>query len=146
MRLLQIDKIRTTSFHPQFNSVIELMIRTLLNLPTKSIDNEQSQWSYFLPFVLMAYRSSVHESTGFTLIFHVLGHELLLPLNLMYPPPKTNKPTHVNKHVMQKEAVFHRAHQLVRRNTTNRQKRRNALYNKKVHGPKHREGHYILLH
>ena len=66
----------------------------------------------------MAYRSSVHESTGFTPNFHVLGHELLHPLDLVQPPPETKAPTDMNKHVMQIQAVFHRAFELVRRNTT----------------------------
>ena len=112
----------------------------------KSIGKEQTQWSYFLPLVLMAYRSSVHESTGFTPIPLVLGHKLLFPLDLMYLPPKTNKPTDVNKHVMRKQAFFYRVFDLVGRSTTSPQKWSNAFYNKKVQRPTHREGDYILLH
>ena len=146
MRLLRIDKTRTSYFHLQSNSVIERMNRTLLNVLTKSSDQEKALWSHFLPIVLMAYRSSVHESTGFTPNFVVFGHELLLPLDLMYPPSVTNKPADVNKHVIQKQAVFHRAFQLDRRNTTNQQRLRKALYNKKYRGPTCHEGGYILLH
>ena len=146
MTLLEINKTRTTSFHPQSNSVIERMNRTLLNMLTKSIDKQQSNWSYFLPFVLMAYRSSVHESTGFTPNRLVLGHEVLLPLDLMYPPPDSHVPTNINAYVMTRQQNFHQAFELVRRNTTAQQRRRNALYNRKVHGPTYKEADFVLLH
>ena len=63
---LEIYETRTTAFHPQSNSVIERMNRTLFNMLAKCIDEDQTNWSVKLPFVLMTYRSSVHESTGFT--------------------------------------------------------------------------------
>ena len=42
MQSLQIDKTRTTSFHPQSNAVIERMNRTLLNMLAKTVDDFQS--------------------------------------------------------------------------------------------------------
>ena len=63
LRRLEINKTRTTSFHSQSNAVIERMIRTLLNMLSKCLDQNQPVWSTLLPFVLLAYRSSVHEST-----------------------------------------------------------------------------------
>ena len=118
MNLLEINKTRTTSFHPQSNSVIERMNRTLLNMLTKIIDKQQAIWSYFLPFVLMAYRPSVHESTGFTPNRLVLGHEVLLPLDLMYPPPESHVPPHIKEYVTKQQQKFQQAFELVRKNTT----------------------------
>ena len=127
MTLLEINKTRTTSFHPQSNSVIERMNCTLLNILTKNIGKRQANWLYFLPFVLMAYRSSVHESTGFTPNRLVLGHEVLLPLDLMYPRPECNVPTNINEYVLTQQQKFHQAFKLVRQITTAQQRRRNAL-------------------
>ena len=42
---LEIDKTRTTAFHPQSNSVTERMKRTLLNMLAKCIDEDQTNWS-----------------------------------------------------------------------------------------------------
>ena len=121
------------------------MDRTFLNMLTTNIHKEQDQWFYFLPFVLMAYRSSVQVPTGFTHNLVVLGHELLLTFYLMYPLPGTNEPINSSKHVMQKQVVFEIAFELVRRNTTSQQKQTNALNYKNVLGPGNREGDYILL-
>ena len=44
-----------------------------------------------------------------------------------------------------KQQAFQRAFELVRRNLNEKQKRRNAIYNKKVHGPTYKEGQKVLL-
>ena len=41
LKKLEIDKTRTTAFHPQSNSVIERMNRTLLNMLAKCIDEDR---------------------------------------------------------------------------------------------------------
>ena len=146
MRRLEINKTRTTSSHPQSNAVNERMNRTLLNMLSKCIDQSQSEWSTLLPFVLMAYRSSVHESTGFTPYFLVFGHEMSLPLDLMYQPPEHSEPSSLKKQVLERQEAIRKAFELVRRNTTAQQLRRSALYNRKVHGPVYKEGDCVLLH
>ena len=146
LKKLEIDKTRTTAFHPQSNSVIERMNKTLLNMLAKCIDEDQTNWSVKLPYVLMAYRSSVHESTDFTPHYLVFGHEISLPLELMYPPPPSTTPILVHDLVSQKAEAFRQAYELVRRKTTSQQRRRNNLYNKRVHGPTYKEGEYVLLH
>ena len=132
LKKLEIDKTRTTAFHPQSNSVIERMNRNLLNMLAKCIDEYQTNWSVKLPYVLMVFRSSVHESTGFTPHYLVFGHEISLPLDLMYRPLPDTIPVDVHDWVSQKEEVFRQAYELVRRNATTQQRRRNNLYNKRV--------------
>ena len=107
LRKLEIDKTRTTAFHPQSNSVIEKMNRTFLNMLPKCIDENQTNWSVKLPYVLMAYRSSVHETTGSTPHYLVFGHEVSLPLDLMHGSPPSTTPFDVPDWVSQKEEAFH---------------------------------------
>ena len=146
MQLLEVDKTRTTPFHPQSNAVIERMNKTLQNILAKCVNEERSNWSQQLPYVMMAYRSSVHESTGYTPQFLVFGQELSLPLNCMYPNPQENETTDSHKFVHNKQQAYHRAFELVRRNLNEKQKRRNAIYNEKVHGPTNKEGQKVLLY
>ena len=146
MQLLEMDKTRTTPFHPQSNAVIERMNKTLQNMLAKCVNEEQSNWSQQLPYVMMAYRSSVHESTGYTPQFLVFGQELSLRLDCMYPHPQENKTTDIHEFVQNKQQAFQRAFELVRRNLNEKQKRRNAIYNKKVHGPTYKEGQKVLLY
>ena len=80
------------------------MNRTLLNMLAKCIDEDQTNWSVELPNVLMAYRSSVHESTGFTPHYLVFGLEISPPLELMYQLPPSTTPIDVYDWISQKES------------------------------------------
>ena len=95
---------------------------------------------------MLAYRSSVHESTGYTPQFLVFGQELSLPLDCMCPNPQENVTTDIHEFVHNKQQAFQRAFELVRCNLNENQKRRNAIYNKKVHGPTYKEGQKVLLY
>ena len=141
-----MDRTRTTPFHPQLNAVSERMNKTLQNMFAKCIKEEQSSWSQQLPYVMMTYRSSVHESTGYTPQFLVFGQELSLPLDCMYPNPQENEAIGFHEFVHDKQQAFQRAIELVRRNLNEKQKRWNAIYNEKVHGPTYKEGQKLLLY
>ena len=128
------------------NGVIERMNRTLLNMLSKCLDQNQSDWSTLLPFVSMAYRSSVYESTGFTPYILVFGHGMSLPLDLMYQSPEHSEPSFLYKQLLERQEAIRKAIELVRRNATAQQLRRSALYNRKVHGPVYKDGDCVFLH
>jgi hypothetical protein len=52
--------------HPQSNGHVESFNRTPLCMLTCYCENDQKYWDDILPQILMAYRSSVHASTGQT--------------------------------------------------------------------------------
>ena len=111
----------------------------------KCIHEDQTNWSVKLPCILMAYCSSVDKPTGFTLHYLVFGYEFSLPSNPMYRPPPSTTPLDVRDWVLQKEEVFRQAYEFVRRNATAQQRRRNNLYNKRVHGATYKEGEHVPL-
>ena len=45
----------------------------------------KDDWDDLLPPVMMAYRSSVHESTGFSPYKHMFGEECMLPMDIGMP-------------------------------------------------------------
>ena len=106
MKLLQMDKTRTTLFHPQSKAVIEILNEALQNMLANYVNEEQSNWSQQLLHVLMAYQSSVHESTCYTPEFLVFGQELSLPLDFMYPNPQKNEITDFHDFVHNKQQAF----------------------------------------
>ena len=56
--LFDIDKTRTTAYHPQSNGLVERFNRTLLNMLTKFVSSDPRDWEQKLPFLMLAYRSS----------------------------------------------------------------------------------------
>ena len=122
------------------------MNRTLLNMLAKSVDDFQSNWTQQLPYVMMAFRNPVHESTGYTPQFLVFGGEINLPIDIQYPPPEQPYKTDVHQFVQQKHVDMQRAHEVARLHIQAAQLRRNALYNSKLHGPRYKPGDNVWLH
>jgi transposase InsO family protein len=86
-RLLGIDKTRTTPYHPQSDGLVERFNKTVEDMLSKYISVDQRDWDEQLPHVMLAYRSSVHESTKQTPSAMMLGREVELPVDLLYGPP-----------------------------------------------------------
>ncbi|BHF69465.1 hypothetical protein SprV_0301251000 [Sparganum proliferum] len=85
-RTLDVNKTRTTPYHPEGNGLVERTNRTLHNLLLAFCkDSHEHDWDTQLPFCLMAYRSSTHASTGFTPHYLWTGRELRLPVDLQHP-------------------------------------------------------------
>lgn len=47
------------------------------------VEDNQANWDALLPYVMMAYRSSVHASTGFTPYKVLFSQEIVLPVDIM---------------------------------------------------------------
>ena len=58
-----VQKSRTTPYHPQGDGMVERFNRTLLKLLRTYVES-QSDWETYLPYVLYAYRTSQHTTTG----------------------------------------------------------------------------------
>jgi transposase InsO family protein len=63
-RLLQIQKTRTTPYHPQSDGMVERNNRTILTMLSAFVNEHQNDWDEHLPYISMAYRAAEHETTG----------------------------------------------------------------------------------
>ena len=88
-RLLGIRKTRTTPLHPQSDGMVERFNSTLEQHLSKVVDKNQTDWDQRIPLFLMAYRSSVHDTTGMTPAKLVFGREIRLPGDLMFGSPES---------------------------------------------------------
>ena len=87
--MLGAAKIRTTPYHAQSDGMVERFNRTILGMLSAFVCEEGTNWDEQLPYVLLAYRSSVHASTGATPYSMLYGREANLPVDLMFPSSKT---------------------------------------------------------
>jgi hypothetical protein len=87
--LLQITKTRSTPYHPCSNGLVERHNLTLARMIRSFLDNNQENWDEYLPLLTAAYRSTIHPATGFTPNMMMLGREVRLPIDLLFPLPET---------------------------------------------------------
>ncbi|KAJ8939041.1 hypothetical protein NQ318_007672 [Aromia moschata] len=66
------------------DGMVERMNRTINRYLSKVVSDHQRDWDQFLHLFLLAYRSSVHETTGQTPASIVMGRELRLPYDLKF--------------------------------------------------------------
>ena len=83
-RLLDIHKTRTARYRPNSDAVVERNNRTLKRLLRACVDGNQKEWDYHLPFVMMAYRATIHETTKCSPNLLLFGCENRLPIDVMY--------------------------------------------------------------
>jgi hypothetical protein len=115
--LLGIRKTHTTPYHPQSDGMVERFNRTLTTMLSNFVNENHTDWDEHLPYVMMAYRSTIHETTGFSPNSLMLGREVCTPLDIMYDVPSAIKPMPQNEWVWQLRERLENAHQIVRTNT-----------------------------
>ena len=75
-QLLGIKKTRTTPYHPASDGMVERFNRTLEMQLSKFADDNQKDWDLHIPFLVMAYHSADHDSTGCSPSKMMLGREI----------------------------------------------------------------------
>ena len=112
--LLEIKKTRTSPYHPQSDGMVERFNRTLEAMLSKYVSDNQRDWDVHLPLVMMAYRSSVHEATTFTLYFMMFGREICLLVDIMLGTHVNQEPLTHESYAATLRAETENAYQMVR--------------------------------
>ena len=81
---LGVDKTRTTPLRPQSNGLVERFNKTLGQQLAIVTSKHQRDWDTHLPFILMACRSAVQDSTSCSPALLMLGHSSRTDV---WPPP-----------------------------------------------------------
>lgn len=81
---LGIKKLQTSAYHPQGNGLVERLHRTLVHSLACIVRRDGRDWDRWIPYTLLAYRSTPHSSTGYTPYFLVHGREPQLPLGCQF--------------------------------------------------------------
>ena len=99
--LLEIKKTRSTPYRPQSNGLIERFNRTLGKMIRSFIASNIYDWDVHIPLLTAAYRSTRHPATGFTPNKLMLGREVNLPIDILYPRPSSLEPLESHEYVAQ---------------------------------------------
>jgi len=148
MRLLEIDKLRTTPYKPSTNGVVERFHRTLNSMLGKTVGESQRDWDERLPYVMAAYRASPHSSTGFSPNRLFLGRENRMPIDLLMGLPiEGGGPSRTaDLFVTDVREKTERAYHLARNQLRVAAERRKNTYDIRVRKAEHSVGDWVWYH
>lgn len=81
--LLDIRRLRTTSYWPQCNGQTERMNKTLQIMIANYVNEKKNDWAEYLPLLQFAYNSAVQTTTKFTPFELTYGRPPRMPLDLL---------------------------------------------------------------
>ena len=84
---MDIDKTRCTPYRPNSGGLVERFNKTLQQMLKVFVNDKRNDWDDYLPYILMAYRCTIQESTGCSPNLLMLGREISFPLDLMVRDP-----------------------------------------------------------
>ena len=74
-KLAGINISNTTPYHPMGNGLSEHFNQTLLSMIGTLTNEKKKEWPKYLADLVLAYNSSTHESTGYSLYFMIFGKQ-----------------------------------------------------------------------
>ena len=142
--VLQIHKARTTAFRPAANGQVERFNRTLMDAVRCFIGPLQENWDLHIPQIAGALRSCVNRSTGFTPNQLMLGREVTIPAQLMFPHP-VGKTMDVNEYLNNLTSNMEKAHEIARKNLQTSSKRTKRNYDLRVLERQYQKGDVVYI-
>ena len=137
---MRIYKTRTTPGYPQSDCMVERFNRTLLNSLAMYTSNHQRDWEDYLLYVLFAYRSAVHESTGVSPTNMMLGRDVRVSVDLVIQLPDDEIPQNLPGYVQHLQDIMEEVHMEVRGTLGHSAARMKTYYDRKSDGEVYQPG------
>ena len=144
--LLGCTKTRTAPYHPESDGMIERFNRTCLMMLSMFVNDWRDNWHELLPFIMHAYRTSVHESTGYSPFRLMMGEECSLPQDVSTAELRTQRENDVAPHPFATwvRDALEVAYDHVRSSLKKTASRRKRLYDTKAVNWKFPVGSWVL--
>lgn len=146
-RIANVEKSRTTPYHPQGNGQTERFNQTLLNMLGTLEEEKKADWKKHVPTLVHAYNSTRHESTGFTPHFLMFGRHPRLALDafLGIEPDRTSGKKDKHDYVSALRNRLEFAYKMAGREARRQGKRHKRYYDKNVRNVRLEPGDRVLV-
>ena len=140
--ILGIEKLNTTSYHPECDGMIERFNRTLKMMLRKRAAQYGVQWDNHLPALLWAYRNTPHDSTGEKPSFLLFGWDCRSPL---LPVSDNTQYTTVADYREELVHTLSSARQVALEHIRSAQGRYKVQYDRRTDSSQYRVGDWVLI-
>ncbi len=93
MKLLEVERRSTSSFHPQTNSSAESYNRSVIKYMRAALEGQTLEWEQLLPAMQLSYNTKIHKSTLASPFFLTFLHDPRMPYFDMDEPRQFEKET-----------------------------------------------------
>lgn len=145
-RLLGIERSKISPYHPEGNSKCERMMRTVIDMLSKYLNENHDEWDLHIPLLMMGYRSQVHSSLGYSPYFLMFAREPRLPADVSFAAPQARRNRTVAQYVDRLCESLKVAHKFALQTSDTRHRRNKALYDQKSNEFTYAPGDSVLLY
>jgi len=144
-RLLEVDKIRTTSYKPSTNGALERVHWTMNTMLGKIVSENQRDWDTHVAYVLAAYNVTEHSATGYSPNMLVFGRELRFPNQLLYTDVEDQEVASISSvdFVAERLVLFKKSFALARETLGNAVERSKKRYDMRVKPEIYQVGEWV---
>ena len=144
-KLLEIEQTRTTPYRPMSDGLIERLNRTLQQMLSAFVLENRHTWEDHLPYVLMAYRSTIQETTGCSPNLLMFGREIMLPIDLLAGTCPVEQEKCVTEYVAWLQSSLKKAFAYAKEKMKKGVQRQKYNYNKKSRNITFEPGDLVLV-
>ena len=146
-RLLKIQAVRTSPYHPQCDGLVERFNQILKMMLKKFVTKEGKDWDKLLPYVLFAYREVPQASTGFSPFELIYGRKVRGPMAVLREAWESGKSQDVSvvAHVVQIREQLQQMTDLVEQNMEKAQANQKKWYDRNARSRKFEPGDQVLV-
>ena len=141
--LYNIKKTRTTPYHPQGNGHCERFNRTLHDLLRTFPPAQKREWTEYLPQVIFAYNTTMHQATGESPFFLMFGQEPQLPIDFLLGRVEEPAPGRVDDWIEEHQRRLQIAYEEAREKLKGAADRRKGRHDQKADDQGFKEGQLV---
>lgn len=108
LKIMGTNSRYTSGYYPQTNGLTERLNKTIIDMLSKYVSTDQSDWNLYLPHVTFAYNTSIQDSTKMSPFMLMYGREARLPTEA-----HLNSPVELNNIVELRDRTLAARHQAV---------------------------------
>ena len=144
-QLLGIEKLNTTSYHPECDGMVERFNRTLKSMLRKRAAEFGSKWDKHLPALLWAYRNAPHDTTGEKPSFLLFGWDCRSPTEAALLPVDDVEPTRIEDYREELMLTLSTASETALQTIRKAQQKYKKSYDRRADDYSYRIGDWVLI-
>ena len=146
-RLLQVQPIRTSPYHPQTDSLVERFNQTLKAMLRRAATEEGRDWDKLIPYLLFAYREVPQASTGFSPFELLYGRAVRGPLDILKETWEASSHSNesVVSYVLTIQERLAKMSELARENLSRAQQQQKRWYDQNARERMFEDGDHVLV-